>query len=191
MIPTIKHSIAHNNWLPSHVIVSYWFGKIFFQIPLVSSKISFRGQILFNAHNINQVNDARVAILKCLNNHDNALENRIIQIKAPAKNIQIVPISKFLIASIIVSYIHSNTSIKLPEIPGRIIAQIAIEPHKKVHRQVEVIVRGVFVGDVIKNAIIQNNIRKKTVFQSHLTCFQRKIADINIRPMKNDHIKIG
>jgi hypothetical protein len=37
---------------------------------------------------------------------------------------------------------------KLPEIPGKIIAQIAIVPQMKVHRQVEVMERGVLVGAV-------------------------------------------
>ena len=77
-------------------------------------------------------------------------ENRTIQITAQTAKIQIVTISKFLIANIIVSYIHSNTSMKLPEIHGKIIAQIAIEPQMKVHHRVEVIERGVFVGAVIK-----------------------------------------
>jgi len=85
-----------------------------------------------------------------LNNHESTFENNTIQIIAQAAKIQIVTISTFLIASIIVSYIHSNTSMKLPEIHGKIIAQIAIDPQMKVHHRVDVIERGVFVGAVIK-----------------------------------------
>jgi hypothetical protein len=91
-----------------------------------------------------------VIILKCLNNQERILENNTIQTKAQAQNIHIVEISKFLIASIIVSYIHSSTNMKLPEIQGRIIAHIAIDQHIKVHHHVEVIERGVLVGAVIK-----------------------------------------
>ena len=85
-----------------------------------------------------------------MNSHERIFENNTIQIIAQAAKIQIVTKSKFLIASIIVSYIHSNTSMKLPEIHGKIIAQIAIDPQMKVHHRVDVIERGVFVGAVMK-----------------------------------------
>ena len=85
-----------------------------------------------------------------MSSHESTLENNTIQIIAQAAKIQIVTISRFLIASIIVSYIHSNTSMKLPEIHGKIIAQMAIDPQMKVHHHVEVIERGVFVGAVMK-----------------------------------------
>ena len=126
-----------------------------------------------------------------MNNQERTFENRISQITAHAAKIQIVVISKFLIANIIVSYIHSNTSMKLPEIPGKIIAQIAIEPQMKIHHHEEVIESGVFVGAVIKKAKIQNIIKHRIVFQSRLTCFQRNIAEIRIKPTKNAQINIG
>ena len=85
-----------------------------------------------------------------MNSHESTLENNTIQIIAQTAKIQIVTMSKFLIASIIVSYIHSNTSMKLPEIPGKIIAQIAIDPQMKVHHRVDVIESGALVGAVIK-----------------------------------------
>ena len=118
-------------------------------------------------------------------------ENKISQITAQAAKIQIVVISKFLIANIIVSYIHSNTSMKLPEIPGKIIAQIAIEPQMKIHHHDEVIESGVFVGAVMKKAKIQNITKHRIVFQSRLTCFQRNTAEIKINPTKNDQISVG
>ena len=88
-----------------------------------------------------------------MNNQERIFENNIIHITAQTAKIQIVVISKFLIANIIVSYIPNNTSMKLPEIHGNIIAQIAIDPHINVHHQVEVIESGVLVGAVIKKAI--------------------------------------
>ena len=102
-----------------------------FAVHKLASIVSFRGRILFNDHNMNHVNEARVIILKCLNSRDNTFENNMIQITAHAKNIHIGNISKFLIANIIVSYSHKRTNIKLPEIPGSIIAQIAIAQHIK------------------------------------------------------------
>ena len=126
-----------------------------------------------------------------MNNQERIFENKISQITAHAAKIQIVAISKFLIANIMVSYIHSNTSMKLPEIPGKIIAQIAIEPQMKTHHQLEVIDRGVLVGAVIKKAKTQKTIRHTIVFQSRLTCFQINIAEIRINPKKNDQINIG
>ena len=190
-IPTIKQIIAHKIWLLSHVIDSYWFGSIFLPIHKSVSNVSFQGQILFNDHSINPVNDAKVNILKCLNNQERILENNTIQTIAPITNIHIVVISKFLIASIIVSYVHSKTSMKLPEIHGKIIAQIAIAPQIKIHRRVEVIESGVLVGAVIKKAIAKNTIRHKIVFQFRLTCFHKNIAEIKINPTKNDQINIG
>ena len=80
---------------------------------------------------------------------------------------------------------------KLQEIPGKIIAQIAIDPHINIHHQLEVIDSGVLVGDVMKKAKTQNTIKHKIVFQFRLTCFQRNIAEIKINPTKNDQINIG
>ena len=126
-----------------------------------------------------------------MNNRERTFENKIIPITAQAAKIQIVAISKFLIANIIVSYIHSSTSMKLPEIPGKIIAQIAIEPQMKIHHHDEVIESGVFVGAVMKKAKTQNIIKHRIVFQFRFTCFQRNTAEIRINPTKNDQINIG
>jgi hypothetical protein len=126
-----------------------------------------------------------------LNNRERTFENNISQITAHAAKIQIVVISKFLIANIIVSYIHSSTSMKLPEIPGKIIAQIAIEPQINAHHHDEVIESGVLVGAVMKKAKIHNIIKHRIVFQSRLTCLQRNTAEIKINPTKNDQINIG
>ena len=126
-----------------------------------------------------------------MNNRERTFENKISQITAHAAKIHIVTISKFLIANIIVSYIHSNTSMKLPEIPGKIIAQIAIEPQMKIHHHDEVTESGVLVGAVMKKARIQNIIKHRIVFQFRLTCLQRKTAEIKINPKKNAQINIG
>ena len=183
--------MAHKIWLLSHVRDSNWFGNIFLHVHHSLYTVSFQGQILFKEPSINPVNDANVAILNFLNSQDNTFENNIIPIMAQAKKIKIGTISRFLIANIIVSYIHSNTNMKLPEIPGKIIAQIAIAPHMNIHHQVEVIDRGVLVGDVIKKAKIQNIIKQTIAFQFHLTCFHKSIEEIRINPKKNDQIKIG
>lgn len=123
---------------------------MFFAVHKLVSIVSFRGRILFKDHNINHVNEASVTILKCLNSRDNTLENNTIQIIAHAKNMHIGSISKFLIANIIASYSHNKTSIKLPEIPGRIIAQIAIAQHAKIYNKDDELASGALVGDVIK-----------------------------------------
>mgnify|MGYP006988834077 FL=1 len=119
------------------------------------------------------------------------LENNTIPITAQAKNINIGTISKFFTAIIMVSYIHRSTSIKLPDIQGNIIAQIAIAPQINVHRHVSVIAKGVFVGAVIKKANIQNTIKQAMDFQSRLTFFPKNIEEISINQKKKDQIKIG
>ena len=80
---------------------------------------------------------------------------------------------------------------KLPEIPGKIIAQIAIEPQINIHHHDEVIESGVLVGEVIKNANIQNIIKQTIHFRFRFTCLHKSIEEIRINPKKNDHIKIG
>ena len=80
---------------------------------------------------------------------------------------------------------------KLPDIHGNIIAQIAIAPHINIHHREDVIDKGVLVGEVIKNANTQNTIKQITHFQSHFTCFHKSIEDIRINPKKKDQIKIG
>lgn len=153
--------------------------------------VSFHGHILFNDHNIKPVNDANVAILNFLNNQDNILENNTIPTIAQAKNINIGTISRFFIANIIVSYIHNNTSMKLPDIQGNIIAQIAMAPQINVHRHVEVIDNGVLVGAVMKKANIQKIIKQTIHFQFRFTCLHKSIEEMSINPKKKDQIKIG
>lgn len=118
-------------------------------------------------------------------------ENSTIHIIAQAKNIQIVVTLRSLTAINIVSYIHRRTSMKLPDIQGKIIAQIAIAPQINIHHHVEVIERGVLTGFVIIKAIIQNMIKHKIVTRFHFTFLHKNIADININHMKNDQINIG
>ena len=126
-----------------------------------------------------------------MNNHESTFENNTIPITAQIAKIQIVVISKFLIANIIVSYIHNNTSMKLPDIQGNIIAQIAIAPQINVHRHVEVIDNGVLVGAVMKKANTQNIIKQTIHFQFRFTCLHNSIEEMSINPKKKDQIKIG
>lgn len=126
-----------------------------------------------------------------MNSQESTLENSTIPITAQIAKIQIVIKSLSVTAVKIDSYSHNNNNMKLPDIPGKIIAQIAIAPQMKVHRQVDVIESGVLVGAVIKKAKIQNIIKLRIVFQFRLTCFQRKIAEIRINQTKKDQINIG
>jgi len=59
VIHTKKQIIANNSWLSQ----LYWFGKIFFAVHKLASKVSFHGQILSKDHSINPVKEARVIIL--------------------------------------------------------------------------------------------------------------------------------
>lgn len=89
------------------------------------------------------------------------------------------------------SYSPSSTNMKLPDIHGSIIAQIAIAQHIKVRNRLDVIDSGAFSGDVIKNAKAPKNIKQITVFRFHFTCFHSSIAETNINQTKKDQIKIG
>ena len=66
--------------------------------------------------------------------HDSKLENATIPIAAPERKIRIIGISKLDMAVIINRYLPSSSRIKLPEIPGSIIAQMAIAPDRNINQ---------------------------------------------------------
>ena len=69
-----------------------------------------------------------------LNNHFNTLENDSKPTTAPANNIATNLKSRLCIASKTGLYAPNNTKINAPEIPGNIIAQIAIAPAKNINK---------------------------------------------------------
>jgi len=77
--------------------------------------------------NLNDL-DADVIFIK---NIDNVVPDKL---KAPTIKVAITAISILPTASIINLYMPSNMRIKAPEIPGRIMAQMAIEPDKKINQ---------------------------------------------------------
>lgn len=89
------------------------------------------------------VSTARVILRKCFNAYDKTREKLVIPMHAPAPNTSITFISNVFTASMIKKYFPSNTNIKLPDIPGRIMAQIAIAPHKKINNKLEGVSAGV------------------------------------------------
>ena len=129
----------------------YWSGHILvsskgFSTPWLSINVStvfFHGHTLFNDPNIKPVSTAKVIFLKCFSAYESTREKVVIPIQAPAPNITMIFISSVFTASIIKKYFPSSTNIKLPDIPGRIIAQIAIAPHKKINNKFDGVSAGV------------------------------------------------
>jgi hypothetical protein len=71
-----------------------------------------------------------------LKSQDNTFEKAIIPIAAPAMKTSRTNMSRFPTASRINLYIPSNTRMKLPEMPGKIMAQMAIDPDRKMNHHV-------------------------------------------------------
>jgi hypothetical protein len=84
----------------------------------------------------NPHNEAKVSIFHFLKSRETTLEKSKIQTTAPAQKSAITGKFKLLTAVKTYSYCPNKTRIKLPEIHGKIIAQIATAPHKKRYRQV-------------------------------------------------------
>ena len=66
-------------------------------------------------------------------------------IPAPTANMMIITISNDLTAFIINSYFPMSNSMKLPDIPGKIIAQIAMAPHMKIKSKESGVCAGVAI----------------------------------------------
>ena len=88
------------------------------------------------------------------------------------------------------AYMPRSSNIKLPDMPGKIMAQIAIIPDKNTIKGDVSIVVGVIV--VIKNALTVPIKKVVNVHISHLSIWRmRDHTAANISPKKNDHNNIG
>ena len=75
------------------------------------------------------------------------------------------------------------SKMKLPEIPGRIMAQMAMAPDKKMNHSPLGVLAG--VASVIRNAMIIPTSKEITTTTRHLTIFRKtNTADIMISPKK-------
>ena len=98
---------------------------------------------MFSEPNMKPVNTANVILRKCFNAYERTREKEVIPIKAPTKNTNKTVISSVLTASIIKKYLPNSTKIKLPDIPGNIIAQMAIAPQRNIKNKLEGVSAGV------------------------------------------------
>src|SRR5690554_2400815 len=87
-------------------------------------------------------------------------------------------------------YIPSKTRIKLPEIPGSIMAQMAMAPEIKI-KGIEVLASAGEIT-VIKYAITTPATTAMIVVTVHsLIAFDTYMAEATIRPKKKDHTRMG
>ena len=70
-------------------------------------------------------------------------EKEVIPMQAPTAKNSRTFMSRFLTASIIKEYLPSSTKIKLPDMPGNIMAQIAMAPHREIKSRLEGVSDGV------------------------------------------------
>ena len=117
-----------------------------FTSPWLSTNVSttsFQGQTLFREPSIKPVSTASVMLRKCTSAYDKIREKEVIPIQAPAPNTAITTTSSVFTASIMKKYLPNSTRMKLPEIPGRIMAQMAMAPHRKMKSRLEGVSAGV------------------------------------------------
>src|SRR5690606_8830408 len=104
--------------------------------PLLFSRqlmVCFQGQTLFSEPINSPVATAIVALRACSNKPDTMRAKRSNPPAHPAAKTARVNRSALRTAPRMVAYRPSRTRTKLPEIPGRIIAQIAMEPARKMN----------------------------------------------------------
>ena len=104
---------------------------------------------------------------------------------APRINTANLSINKFFNAVINNSYLFNNTKMNAPEIPGRIIAQMAIAPEKNNA------IKELFVLKVVNpvNQIANTKPDKmygKFFLWLPFVCLYTKMAEIKINPRKNE-----
>src|SRR5690606_27637287 len=105
----------------------------------------------------------------------------------PAANVTITMILKSLSAPVTYSYFFRSSKIKLPDIPGKIIAQIAIIPLKKINQSEVGVSDGVAMVIKYATAIPTNSI-KIFIILIYVILLKTATAEATIRPKKNDHI---
>src|SRR5690554_2035269 len=108
----------------------------------------------------------------------------------PAANVKIIERLNSLSAVMISSYFPRRTKIKEPDIPGKIIAQMAIIPDIKTNqREEDVSVGLISVIKKIETVPIISAIIDPT--DHFLIIFPTKKHEATMRPKKNDHNRIG
>ena len=91
-------------------------------------RVSFQGQIFGSVPAISPVRNISVESRWCFSSQESRWEKQSRPITHPQANSNKISTCMDLAAPRIGAYIPSNRRIKLPEIPGKIIAQMAMEP---------------------------------------------------------------
>ena len=114
----------------------------------------------------------------------------MIPITAPAANVAITGMFRVVNELSMNSYLPISSNMKLPDIPGSIIAQIAMAPEMKInHKSL-----GVCAGEsrqIAAPIAVPISIGRMFEILLSLISFNKMNADAIISPKKNDHNGMG
>ncbi len=139
---------------------------------------------------MNPINVATVTSCQCRSSHDSRCENETIPATAPARNSASTGIFSSPTACKINWYLPNSSKMNAPEMPGRIMAQMAMAPDSMMNHHVS----GVSAGEatVIHHATAMPASKAAALRQSHFpTCRATSSAEATISPKKNDHTATG
>ena len=136
------------------------------------------------------ISTATVTSCQRLSSHDSRCEKEMMPAAAPTAKIAMTGMFRSPTACMIYWYFPSSNRMKAPEMPGRIMAQMATAPDSMTNHQSF----GVSVGvaTVIHHAAAAPTASAAAVRQSQRPiCLETSSAEATIKPKKNDQISIG
>lgn len=136
------------------------------------------------------ISTATVTSCQCLSSHDSRCEKLMMPATAPTTKITMTGIFRSPTACMMNWYLPSRSRMKAPEMPGRIMAQIAMAPDSMMNHHVSGVSVGVAM--VIHHAAATPTRHAATVrtFQCPI-CLATSSAEATISPKKNDQMAIG
>ena len=133
---------------------------------------------------------ATVTSCQCFSSHESRCEKLMMPAAAPTTKITMTGTFRSPTACMMNWYLPSSSRMKAPEMPGRIIAQMAIAPESRINHHVSGVSAG--VATVIHHAAAAPIRHAATVCtRQRPICLATSSAEATIRPKKNDQMAIG
>ena len=136
------------------------------------------------------ISTATVTSCQCLSSHESRCEKEMMPAAAPMTKTTITGMFRSPTACMRYWYLPSSSRMKAPEMPGRIMAQMAMAPESMMNHQSLGVSAG--VATVIHQAMAAPTSSEATVekFQRPI-CWATSRAEATISPKKNDQMAIG
>lgn len=136
------------------------------------------------------ISTATVTSCQCLSSHDSRCEKEMMPAAAPTTKITMTGMFRSPTACMIYWYLPSSSRMKAPEMPGRIMAQMAMAPESITNHQSLGVSAG--VATVIHQAAAAPATNARRLRQSQRPiCRATSSAEAMISPKKNDQMAMG